>query len=60
MPLEQRENPRVGSTAWHAEAKHLRAQGRDLKAIAATLGRPPPLARWALPAWSGRWRRLAL
>src|SRR6516164_106683 len=35
------------NTPWHAEAKHLRAQGFDLKAIAATLG-PPPLVRWAL------------
>ena len=39
---------RPRNTPWHAEAKHLRAQGFDLKAIAATLGRPPPLVRWAL------------
>src|SRR6516164_8423718 len=39
---------RARKTPWHAEAKHLRAQGFDLKAIAATLGRPPPLVRWAL------------
>ena len=39
---------RPRNTPWHAEAKHLRSQGFDLKAIAATLGRPPPLVRWAL------------
>ena len=39
---------RSRNTPWHAEAKHLRAQGFDLKAIAARLGRPPPLVRWAL------------
>jgi hypothetical protein len=39
---------RPRNTRWHAEAKHLRAQGFDLKAIAATLGRPPLLARWEL------------
>ena len=39
---------RARNTPWHAEAKRLRAQGFDFKAIAATLGRPPPLVRWAL------------
>ena len=39
---------RPRNTPWHAEAKRLRAQGFDFKAIAATLGRPPPLVRGAL------------
>jgi hypothetical protein len=39
---------RARNTPWHAEASRLRAQGFDLKAIAAELRRPQSLVRWAL------------
>jgi hypothetical protein len=44
----KRPSGRARNTPWHAEASRLRAQGLDLKAIAAKLRRPQSLVRWAL------------
>jgi hypothetical protein len=49
---------RARNTPWHAEAKRLRAQGFDFKAIAATLGRPSSLVRWVLDENGERMRAL--
>jgi hypothetical protein len=44
----KRPSGRARNTPWHAEATRLRAQGFDLRAIAAKLRRPQSLVRWAL------------
>lgn len=50
LPVARPKSPsaRARNAPWHAEASHLRAQGFDLKAIAAKLRRPQSLVRWAL------------
>jgi hypothetical protein len=50
LPVAKPKKPsgRARNTPWHAEATHLRAQGFDLKAIAAKVRRSQSLVRWTL------------